>query len=496
MHYKFLKETTLTMQSSSAAVDEKISAVIGHLVSLKDIIASGLRCPALVTASLERVPREQRAAVVEMDKQLRALLSTAEIRAASSASEAMLSPPGNNNNNGALSKSSSVVASTPQRRSAAPAAASTANDDDDELVMDSGPSLMSPPTPKQRGNGAAADDAITPHHQSSSTTSPLSPLSPGVSSGSTTTANAVAGSDNKKSVSSLFRVAFLGSSDTPQAIGNERIPKPLTTGLVHGNEGPMRALLLQHKSTLLDGLLQLLEGNGGEMHEALSNSNMLWLQRHPADFQAQAIEASRMNAFVKSAAARAASLKRKEAGGGEIGGNGEGPTLVSSASAASSSSRGTADSNVEGTLRQLLFLNLQLKYPAEQWAPLLHIRDDTLSTIRSYRTEYDNAILHAKVAVSCFPSLVRLYNALDTVLTSLSHLNIYASPVDIQDLMLERCTNALVEAQVVQHDHQDVARHAAVLRAVEDCAAHVIDCMKIALRDLCEVPVPPSSESS
>ncbi len=52
--------------------------------------------------------------------------------------------------------------------------------------------------------------------------------------------------------------------------------KPLTIGLVHGNEAPLRAILLQHKA-LLDGLLNLLEGGGGEMHEAVSNANMMWL---------------------------------------------------------------------------------------------------------------------------------------------------------------------------------------------------------------------------
>jgi hypothetical protein len=477
------------MQSTSAAIDDKISAVVAHLVSLKDIVASGFRCPALVAASLERVPREQRASVVEMDRQFRALLATAELRAAAADTTlvAAVSPSA-----GISKQTQQTIPVTPQRRTIA------ADPDDDELVMDSGPSLKSPPTPKPRDQ-----TATTP---TQSTSSPLSPMSPhGASSTITATISDI---NNQRSVSALFRAAFLGSSDQPQAIGNERLPKPLTTGLVHGNEGPMRALLLLHKSTLLDGLLQLLEGSGGAMHEALSNTNMLWLQRHPADFQAQAIEASRMNAFVKAASARSASLKRKDVGGGasssssananeNINSSGDcgGPTLVSSASAASSSSRGAADSSVENTLRQLLFLNLQLKYPPDQWGPLLHIRDDTISAIRSFRTDYDNTILQAKVAVACFPSLVRLYNALDTVLTSLSHLNIYASPTDIQDLMFERCTNALVEAQVVQHEHHDVARNNTVKRAVQECAAHVIDCMKHALQELCEVPLPPGTSS-
>lgn len=362
---------------SQDSIDIKLQIVLAHLISLKDIVAAGLRCPLLLTQSLEKAPREQREGVVAADKRIRTLFQSAEYT-------------GRN---------------------------------------------------------------------------PTSPLSNEPSS------------STQASLFIAFRQAMLGTCDAPQPVGQERMPRIGNSGLMQGDERPMRTFLASPSNRpILDGLYFMLEKDTA-IHDTLSFANMMWAQQHPQDFEAAAIDIGRLQSL---AAAQSLSSPSRCAQEVDV-------TSPGSSTRAGRSSRAVdgnlEDAALESKMRYLLFLNLNLRFSStpDQWAPLIQLRDERITALRQLRQSFDTEVLRSNISVSCFPSVVRLYNVLDTLIASTLLLNIFATPLEIAELLFEKFSNALMELQVLQHDHGDVVRNKKVNRALEDVCAEGIDVLKGAI---------------
>lgn len=358
----------------SQDVQLKVQIVLAHMISLKELIAAGMRSPTLLMKSLEKAPKEQREAVVEVDKQIRKLIALSE-RA---------------------------------------------------LATNGGPT---------------------------NTASPLSPTSPRSAAVATSSSSPTSPSNQSPSslLSSQFRDAVLGTCDVPCPIGVERIPRPGTTGLLQGNDKPLRALLAQHRS-LCDGLCELFEPKNVDdfsmderMLDRLSFVHMMWVQQHPLDYVAAAVDSSRIQGLASNS-----QYKR----------------------------------SLEGNSSYLLLLNLSLKHPPERWTPLLQLRDGCIDVIRNTRHVLDVALEAAKVSSQTFPSVQRVCGVLDGLVSSLAFLSIHSTPEGISDVLFERISNALMEIQHVAHDHADVGKAKKVCTALEDCCSHTIDYLKECVENL------------
>lgn len=367
----------------------KVQIVLAHMVSLKELVAAGMRSPTLLMKSLEKAPKEQREAVVEVDKQIRKLITQSEKAFAL-----------NMIHNG----SNSTVGTGP----------------------------LSPTSPR-----------TTTTNNSNAIASPMSPPN---------SSNVVSsGTGSSPNLSVLFRDAVLGTCDLPCPIGHERIPRPGTTGLLQGNDKPLRALLAQNRA-LCEGLCELFEPKNMEdfsmderMLDRLSFVHMMWVQQHPLDYVAAAVDNSRIQGLASNS-----QYKR----------------------------------SLEGNSSYLLMLNLSLKYPPETWTPLLQLRDGCIDVIRNTRHVLDVEMDAAKVSCQTFSSVQRVCNVLDALVSSLSFLSIHSTPQQISDVLFERISNALMEIQHVAHDHGDVLKSKKVCAALEDCCSHTIDYLKECVESL------------
>jgi hypothetical protein len=269
-------------------------------------------------------------------------------------------------------------------------------------------------------------------------------------------------------------------------IGEEKIPSPGAPGLMHGVEAPLRVFLSARRS-LVERLYAVLRDSEAQDH--LSFVNMMWVQRYPLDFEAAAVDSTRLANIVSRRLAQSP---------------GSGSSPLPSSNPANSVSVFSETKNLpplplsggtntdlralESRMKFILFLNLGLRFAPNSWTPLLQLRDEKLDSLRRVDQAFETELRALKIDawIERMPTLQRIHDTIHHIVRSIAFAPVHASVQELEELLFTSFSSGVVELNFALHDMTDLVRHRKVLDAAQRAGKEAVALCRTAVEFLQE----------